>query len=114
MTGPTGPAGPVGTARAYAVVETGGHVVTNGGQFDISVTKPATGVYCIVVPVAIGAINGVAVATLESPGTDTIAISSLHGSLCNDLNTATTGAFPVYTRTGANAAADRAFHIVIP
>jgi hypothetical protein len=104
-----------GSARAFATVDPNGTVVTKGGQYDISVQKPGTGEYCVVVPVELDAINGTAVATLEHPGgTEIVSIGSRHGSSCNPLNTATTGAFPVYIRTTAGAAVDQGFLIVVP
>lgn len=113
--GPTGPTGPAGTARAYATVNGDGTTSRKGGTLDLSVERTGTGNYCVVVPAEVMAVNGTAVATLEQPGgTDIVSIGSRHGSSCNPLNTETTSAFPVYVRTTAGAAIDRAFLIVIP
>ena len=113
--GVPGAPGIPGTARAYATVDPDGSVVSKGGQFDLSVTKPGTGAYCVVVPAELQAINGTAVATLEHPGgTEIVSIGSRHGSSCNPLNTETEQVFPVYVRTPAGAAVDQGFLIVIP
>jgi hypothetical protein len=113
--GQQGAPGEPGTARAYATIDPDGTVVTKGGQFDLSVQKLGTGVYCVVVPAALNAINGTAVATLEHPGgTEIVSIGSRHGSVCNPLNTATDQVFPVYVRTPAGTAVDQGFLIVIP
>lgn len=115
LPGPTGPTGPAGTARAYATVDGDGTISRKGGTLDLSVERTGTGNYCVVVPAEVMAVNGTAVATLEQPGgTDIVSIGSRHGSSCNPLNTETTSVFPVYVRTTAGAAVDRAFLIVIP
>lgn len=113
--GDPGEPGAPGLARVYATIEANGNVVSKGGAMDVSVEKTGTGEYCVIVPAAIDAVNGTAVATLEQPGgTDIVSIGSLHGSSCNDFNTDTTGAFPVYVRTTAGAAIDRGFNLVVP
>jgi hypothetical protein len=119
--GPQGPKGDAGEpgapglARIFATIDASGVVVSKGGALDVSVEKTGTGAYCVLVPAAIGATNGTAVATLEQPGgTDIVSIGSLHGSSCNGFNTDTTGAFPVYVRTTAGAAIDRGFNLVVP
>ncbi|RYU11554.1 hypothetical protein [Nocardioides iriomotensis] len=47
QTGPAGPAGPAGTARAYATVTTGAAYETARTKNFTTISRPATGIYCL-------------------------------------------------------------------
>lgn len=48
QTGPQGPAGPAGTVRAYATVLTSATFDTPRTKGFLTVTRPSTGIYCLV------------------------------------------------------------------
>ena len=96
-------------AWAY-VIATGGLHASSG---NLTVTHPATGEYCVVVP-ARGS-HKAAQATLADPGgTKVVSVGTGHGSACNPLNTETHDAVPVFVRTTAGTAVDGNFTIVVP
>ena len=108
----------VNEAVAAAKDDAWAYVISNGGLHassgaNITVTKPATGEYCVVVPRRSS--HKAAQATLADPGGNKIvSVGTGHGSACNPLSTATHDAVPVYVRTTGNVAVDGNFTIAIP
>lgn len=91
---------------------TGFHAVSTG---DVTVTHPATGEYCLVLPIKFSSSHKATQVTLSDPGAAKIvSVGTGHGSACNPLHTATTVAVPVYIRTTANAATDGNFVFFVP
>ena len=93
------------------------YVISNGGihasSGNITVTHPATGEYCVVVPK--GGSHKAAQATLADPdGNKIVSVGTGHGSACNPLSTATHDAVPVYVVTTADAPVDANFTIFVP
>lgn len=64
-TGSTGPAGPSGTARAFAVVQPGGHLVGGQSANVTGVSNPATGIYCLSVSAGINSAGDTAAVAPE-------------------------------------------------
>lgn len=93
------------------------YVISNGGLHassgNLSVTHPATGQYCVVIPKRYS--YKAAQATLADPGGNKIvSVGTGHGSLCNPLSTTTQDAIPVYVVTTAGAYIDGNFTIAVP
>jgi hypothetical protein len=103
--GPAGPTGPAGAAKAYARVLAGGDVddPRARGITDASVSKPATGVYCI--DVEGGAIN-------VSGAIDSVSTGEFTAGVL--LNTCPSGKeVEVKTYDSAGAPADRPFYLLV-
>jgi hypothetical protein len=113
--GPQGPQGEPGSAYAWAyVVASGSGFHASGGQVTLSVSKPATGVYCIVIPEKHSGHKAAQVTLADPDGNTIVSVGTGHGSLCNPLVTDTTDVVPVYVVTTADVAVDANFTIVIP
>lgn len=113
--GPQGPQGEPGSAYAWAyVVSSGSGFHASGGQVSLSVTKPATGVYCIVIPQRHSGHKAAQVTLADGGANKIVSVGTGHGSLCNPLFTDTTDVVPVYVVTTAGVPVDANLTIVIP
>ena len=92
------------------VIGSGGFHALSG---NLTVTHPATGVYCVVVSKRSS--HKAAQVTLAAPGGNQIvSVGTGNGSLCNPLFDATHDVVPVYVVTTAGVAVDANFTIVVP
>ena len=107
----------VDSSLAAASDDAWAFVISNGGLHassgNLTVTHPATGVYCVVVSKRSS--HKAAQVTLATPGGNYIVgVATSTGSLCNGQFDATHDAVPVYVATTAGVAVNANFTIVVP
>ena len=116
-TGSTGATGPQGTARAYAAVNdsTDNYVAQRTSGFTGSVTRPATGTYCLTIDPALG-IDPTTVAAVASPE---FGNSSEHGGSAEVRGAGgglcAANQFAIHTFDSTGTASDQvSFHLIVP